>query len=215
MIGSGRPVATSFVRDQYTRPIPKYNSNYNLYELLLENLEPNYSPYALGELLYDNRLPFSLMLLSQHTLADVSKRRRTSWVQHLDYALKNNSRPNSPTIQAYKLCIILSSFIVEFLLISLQVTTILPSNITKPIPFMLILLITLKSTLRRFIYLIKEEIYRGNKESQLLHKPLAQSIEATSELSHSNKMLLKQHFVSQLYLIKSSIKRLLLVGLLL
>ncbi len=119
MIGSGRPTATSFVRDQCTRPTPKYNSNYNLYELLPKNLEPNYSPYALGEPLYDNRFPFSSMLPSQHTLADASKRRRTSWVWHLGYALKNNSRPNSPTIWAYKLCIILSSFIVEFLLISL------------------------------------------------------------------------------------------------
>ncbi len=80
MIGSGRPAATSFVRDQCTRPTPKYNSNYNPYELPPENLEPNYSPYALGEPLYDNRLPFSSMLPSQHTLADASKRRRTSWV---------------------------------------------------------------------------------------------------------------------------------------
>ncbi len=78
IIGSGHPAATSFVRDQCTRPIPKYNSNYNLYELPPENLEPNYSPYALEEPLYDNRLPFSLMLLSQHTLANASKRRRTS-----------------------------------------------------------------------------------------------------------------------------------------
>jgi hypothetical protein len=63
MIGNGRPAATSFVRDQCTRPTPKYNSNYNLYKLSPKDLKPNYSSYALGELLYDNRLPFFLMLL--------------------------------------------------------------------------------------------------------------------------------------------------------
>ena len=109
MMGSSRTAATSFVRDQCTRPTPKYNSNYNPYELPPEDLELNYSPYALGEPLHDNRLPFSSMLPSQHTLADASKRRRTSWVWHFGYALKNNSIPNSPTIWACKLCIVLSS----------------------------------------------------------------------------------------------------------
>ena len=80
MIGGSRLTASSFVRDQCTRPIPKYNSNYNLYKLPPEDFELNYSPYTLGELLHDNRLPFSLILLSQHTLADTSKRRQTSWV---------------------------------------------------------------------------------------------------------------------------------------
>ena len=109
MIGGSRLRASLFVRDQCTRPTPKYNSNYNLYKLPPEDLELNYSPYALGELLHDNRLPFSSILLSQYTLADTSKRRQTSWVQHLSYTLKNNSIPNSLTIQACKLCIVLSS----------------------------------------------------------------------------------------------------------
>ena len=80
MMSSSRPTAISFVRDQCTRPTPKYNSNYNLYKLPPEDLELNYSLYALRELLYNNRLPFSSILLSQYTLADTSKRRRTSWV---------------------------------------------------------------------------------------------------------------------------------------
>ena len=78
MIGGSRLTASSFVRDQCTRPIPKYNSNYNLYKLPPEDFELNYSPYALRELLHDNRLPFSLILLLQHPLAKTSKQRRTS-----------------------------------------------------------------------------------------------------------------------------------------
>jgi len=42
----------------------------------------------------------------------------------------------------------------------------MPSDGTEPIPFILILLITSKNTWRRFIYLIKEGIYRGNDENQ-------------------------------------------------
>jgi hypothetical protein len=63
MISNGRPAATSFVQDQCTRLTPKYNSNYNLYKPSPKDLKPNYSSYPLGELLYNNRLPFSLMLL--------------------------------------------------------------------------------------------------------------------------------------------------------
>jgi len=71
----------------------------------------------------------------------------------------------------------------------------LPSDVTEPIPFMPILLITSKNTWRRFIYLIKEGIYGGNDENQPQNKSLAQSMEVMSKLSYSNKMLSRQHFV--------------------
>ena len=63
IIGSSRLIALSFIWDQCTHLTPKYNSNYNLYKLPPEDFELNYSLYALRELLHDNRLPFSLILL--------------------------------------------------------------------------------------------------------------------------------------------------------
>ena len=52
MIGS-RPPAALVERDQCTRPVLKYNDNYNLYELPPQGLSADYSLFALGEPLHD------------------------------------------------------------------------------------------------------------------------------------------------------------------
>ncbi len=39
----------------YICPIPKYNTNYNLYTSISEDLSNRYSPYIFKELLYKNR----------------------------------------------------------------------------------------------------------------------------------------------------------------
>jgi len=46
MMGSSQSTASLAIQDPCHRPPPIYNDNYNPYELLSNNLDPNYSPYA-------------------------------------------------------------------------------------------------------------------------------------------------------------------------
>ncbi len=104
MIQPNRPPTALLVRDRCTRPEPTYNDKYNPYVLPPSDLDKEYSPYAYGEPLYDDRAITVANLPRQHILASAAKRQRTSWVWNLGYALIANSKPNKPIMWACKLC---------------------------------------------------------------------------------------------------------------
>lgn len=91
-------------KDTCSRPTPTYNENYNPFEPLALIPAADYSPYANGEPLFDDRLPILSRFPTKHTLAGASKRGKQSWVWHIGYALLDHTKPKTPTIWACKLC---------------------------------------------------------------------------------------------------------------
>jgi hypothetical protein len=104
MMAPTQATASRFVRDRCQRPEPVYNDKYDLSKPSPDNLTEDYSSYAYGELLYDDRALVVTRLPADHTLAGAAKRTRTSWVWPLGYALIANSKPKKPLVWACKLC---------------------------------------------------------------------------------------------------------------
>jgi len=67
-------------RDQYNRPVLTYNQNYNPYEPPPEDRRPNYSPYAPGEPLFNDRAVIIARLPKKHVITGTTKRKRIAWV---------------------------------------------------------------------------------------------------------------------------------------
>ena len=95
-------VQSTTKRDLYTRPIPVYNQYYNPFQVLVDDLYSDYSPYVYGEPLYDDRAIVVARLLKHYTAAGAAKKLRTQWVQKVGYALTDNSKPDKPIKQACK-----------------------------------------------------------------------------------------------------------------
>jgi hypothetical protein len=73
-------VQSTAKRDLYTRPTPVYNQYYNPFQVPADDLHPDYSLYAYGEPLYDDRAIVVARLLKHYTVAGVAKKPRTQWV---------------------------------------------------------------------------------------------------------------------------------------
>jgi hypothetical protein len=67
-------------RDTYKRFILRYNTNYNLYTILKDNLLIKYNPNVFKELLYDDRLVIINELLKNYIVAPLAKRLHLTWV---------------------------------------------------------------------------------------------------------------------------------------
>jgi hypothetical protein len=65
------------IRDRYTRPVPVYNDNYDLYKEPREDLPSGYSPYVPKEPLFNNRAAIIENLPKYSTLTPPSKKPRT------------------------------------------------------------------------------------------------------------------------------------------
>ena len=86
------------LRDSCSRPIPVYNSNYNLYAIPNENTPGGYSPYVYKELLFDD-WPVVINELSKNCiLAPPPKRSRILWVWPLGYIITDSSRSRNPIL---------------------------------------------------------------------------------------------------------------------
>ena len=85
-------------RDQYNRPVLTYNQNYNPYEPPPEDRCPDYSLYAPGEPLHDDRVVVITRLPRKHVIIGATKRRRIAWVWQLGYALTDTSKRDKPTV---------------------------------------------------------------------------------------------------------------------
>ncbi|KAG4428489.1 hypothetical protein IFR05_016025 [Cadophora sp. M221] len=95
LAASKRP---SMLRDRCSRLPTTYNNFYDPNKPANESNKANYSPYAFGEPLFDDR-PVKLdRLPAGHTIAGASKRKRVQWVWKLGYALVNNSKASKPII---------------------------------------------------------------------------------------------------------------------
>ncbi len=68
------------LRDKCKRPTPEYNSNYDPYKALRDDLPNSYSPYVFRELLHDDRAAIVTRFLKHYTLTPISKKLRTTWV---------------------------------------------------------------------------------------------------------------------------------------
>ena len=73
------PLAT-VIRDLCSRPTPIYNDFYNPYDPENTQRPSDYSPYANGQPLFDDRPVVVSNLLKRKTLALTTKRNRTAWV---------------------------------------------------------------------------------------------------------------------------------------
>jgi hypothetical protein len=78
MMGPAPVIQSTAKRDRYTRPIPQYNHNYDLYKKPSNDLRRDYSPYIYGEPLYDDRPIIVARLPRYHTEAGAVKKPRTS-----------------------------------------------------------------------------------------------------------------------------------------
>ncbi|PMD13219.1 hypothetical protein NA56DRAFT_712254 [Hyaloscypha hepaticicola] len=87
------------LRDSCSRPMPAYNSNYNLYAIPNEDTPGGYSPYVFKEPLFDDRPIVVNKLPKNCILAPPLKRPRTSWVWPLGYAIPNSSRELFPVFE--------------------------------------------------------------------------------------------------------------------
>ena len=94
-------------RDTCLRLTPSYNDNYNPLKPPPASLPSNYSPYAPGEPLHDDRFIDTSKLRRGHTHAGAG-RLRTSWTWKLGYAVVNNDKKTSkgqhPLMWVCKLC---------------------------------------------------------------------------------------------------------------
>lgn len=104
MAGQTVPSAALITRDICQRPVPIYNDLYNpnLPEPTLR--ASNYSPYANGQPLFDDRPVIVANLPQGKVLALVSKRTRTAWVWRIGYTLVNNAHHKKPLLWACKHC---------------------------------------------------------------------------------------------------------------
>jgi hypothetical protein len=68
------------LHDTCSHLILKYNTNYNLYVILREDLFNRYNPYIFKELLYDDRLVIVNELLKNYTITPLAKRPRIAWI---------------------------------------------------------------------------------------------------------------------------------------
>jgi hypothetical protein len=67
-------VQSTAKRDLYTRPTPVYNQYYNPFQVLVDDLYPDYSLYVYGEPLYDDYVIIVARLLKYYTVAGVAKK---------------------------------------------------------------------------------------------------------------------------------------------
>jgi len=95
------------LRDRCFRPTPTYNENYDPTKPPNDTNKPNFSPYAFGEPLFDDRPVRMDRLLVGHVVAGASKRKRVQWTWKVGYALINNTKASKPIIWCCKLCIYL------------------------------------------------------------------------------------------------------------
>ncbi|KAG4427808.1 hypothetical protein IFR05_016709 [Cadophora sp. M221] len=96
MAGQAASPAILITRDICQRPVPTYNDSYNPNQPE-PTLRPfNYSPYANGQPLFDDRPVIVANLPQGKVLAPASKRTRTAWVWRIGYALIDNSHHKKP-----------------------------------------------------------------------------------------------------------------------
>jgi hypothetical protein len=78
------------LRDTYIRLTPQYNTNYNPYAILRNDLPVKYSPYVFKEPLHDDRPIIVKELLKNCVVAPLAKRTRSAWVWRLGYAINDS-----------------------------------------------------------------------------------------------------------------------------
>jgi hypothetical protein len=94
----------AILRDRCFRPTPTYNENYDPTKPPNPLNKAEYSPYAFGEPLFNDR-PIRLdRLRVGHVIAGATKRKRVQWTWKLGYALINNTKASKPIIWCCKLC---------------------------------------------------------------------------------------------------------------
>jgi hypothetical protein len=93
-------------RDRCSRLTPTYNEFYDPEQPPPADLPKDYSPYANGQPLWDDRPVLIANLPKYHILEGATKRARTAWVWKLGYALIDNSKPSKPSYWACKLCML-------------------------------------------------------------------------------------------------------------
>lgn len=97
------PISQTTKRDRCRRPEPIYNEFYNPRIVSDVELPVNYSPYANGQPLFDDRPVVIANLPRYHLISDAAKRPNQNWVWQLGYAL-HDSRKKGSRIWACKLC---------------------------------------------------------------------------------------------------------------
>jgi len=102
--GSSVPVALTTLRDTCQRPLPIYNEFYDPYKPEKDDLPLDYSPFANGQPLFDDREVDLRKLPTGKTLAPALKKPSRSWVWELGYRLVQLAHPKKHQFWLCKRC---------------------------------------------------------------------------------------------------------------
>lgn len=98
---------TFTLRDLCYRSTPIYNTNYNPFEPARDDLKADYSPYSLGEPLFDDRPVKVANLPKGYILSPALSMLNRSWLWKLGYTLIQLARNKKHTFWLCKLCMLL------------------------------------------------------------------------------------------------------------
>jgi len=103
----GQPIAAGALvqlRDKCKRPTPQYNTKYDPYKPLNTKNSIEYSPYANGEPLFDDRPLNTTHLPRGYSLAPAPKKARSSWLSQVGYALVKQQWSTTQNMWCCKHC---------------------------------------------------------------------------------------------------------------
>lgn len=104
VLATSESAGLTVLRDRCKRPPRLYNDFYDPFHPERDDLPSDYSPYANGQPLFDDRAIDLSKIPRGKSLAPANKKPRRSWVWELGYTLIDLTHPKRPQFWACKGC---------------------------------------------------------------------------------------------------------------